>query len=153
MSPEGSLRINTPNVVGEEFEGEVVVVNLESGCYFSLMGSAKDIWKTLTQGSATPGSIIATLEETLDCSGADVANQVLPFLDELKKLELVVTTDSPGPTSCTVHEPQGDSLRPRFEAPQVETFNDLQDILLLDPIHDVDEAGWPMANPDNTMPH
>jgi len=152
MSLEGSLRINTPNVVGEEFEGEVVVVNLESGCYFSLMGSAKDIWKTLVQSSASPESIIVTLEENLDCSGIDVAAEVVPFLDELKKLELVVPTDSSGPTSSTLHEPQGDSIRPRFEAPRVEIFTDLQDILLLDPIHDVDEAGWPMANPDITIP-
>lgn len=151
MSPKSAFRINTPNVVGEEFEGEVVVVNLESGCYFSLMGSARDIWKTLAQGSASSESIIATLEETLDCSGTDVTAEVVPFLDELIKLELLVPTDESGPTSSTVHEPQGDSIRPRFEAPRVETFTDLQDILLLDPIHDVDEAGWPMVNPDDTM--
>jgi hypothetical protein len=152
MSAEGSLRINTPNVVGEEFEGEVVVVNLESGCYFSLMGSAKDIWKILVQGSASTESIITSLSDTLDCSGIDTAAVVVPFLNELKKLELVVPTDSSVPTSSTAPEPQGDFIRPRFEAPLVETFTDLQDILLLDPIHDVDEAGWPMVNPNDTMP-
>lgn len=151
MSAEGSLRINTPNVVGEEFEGEVVVVNLESGCYFSLMGSAKDIWKRLVQGSASTESIIASLSDTLDCSGIDTAAVVVPFLNELKKLELVVPADSSSPTSSTTHEPQGDSIRPRFEAPRVETFTDLQDILLLDPIHDVDESGWPMVNPNDTI--
>jgi hypothetical protein len=152
MYTEESLRINTPNVVGEEFEGEVVVVNLESGCYFSLMGSAKNIWKTLAQSSASLASIIVALEETLDCSGIDVAAEVVPFLDELKKLELVVPTVLSGTTSSTAPEPPGASIRPRFEAPRVEIFTDLQDILLLDPIHDVDEAGWPMANPDITNP-
>lgn len=39
-----------------------------------------------------------------------------------------------------------------YQPPQVEAFNDLQDILLLDPIHDVDEAGWPMAAPPTDVP-
>ncbi len=36
--------------------------------------------------------------------------------------------------------------RPAFEAPVLESYSDMQDLLLLDPIHDVDDAGWPVAN-------
>ena len=51
MASGSAIRINTPNVVGEEFDSEVVVVNLDSGYYFSILGSAKDIWRTLVNGS------------------------------------------------------------------------------------------------------
>jgi hypothetical protein len=27
-------------------------------------------------------------------------------------------------------------------------YSDMQELLLLDPIHDVDDAGWPKPNPD-----
>jgi hypothetical protein len=150
MSTERFLRINTPNVVGEEFESEVVVVNLESGCYFSLMGSAKDIWNTLTQGSASPESIIAALENRLDCTGHDVATIVTPFIAEMVSLELLVTGELGTGGDHLVPERPEDGERPLFEAPRVETFTDLQDILLLDPIHDVDESGWPMASANDT---
>ncbi len=33
----------------------------------------------------------------------------------------------------------------RFTEPTVHTYADMQDLLLLDPIHDVDETGWPNA--------
>lgn len=153
MPPHEALRINTPNVIGEEFEGEVVVVNLETGCYFSLMGSAKDVWKRLAQGSASPEAIVSALSNTLDCSGIDIAPVIFPFLDELKGLELVVAVEGVTsiPSISIPEQPDG-VTRPLFETPRIETFNDLQDILLLDPIHDVDEAGWPVADPTGSAP-
>jgi hypothetical protein len=38
--------------------------------------------------------------------------------------------------------------KPRFEPPILRTFEDMQDLLLLDPIHEVDEMGWPNAKKD-----
>jgi hypothetical protein len=31
----------------------------------------------------------------------------------------------------------------KFEAPVLQKYTDMQDLLLLDPIHDTDETGWP----------
>ena len=36
-----------------------------------------------------------------------------------------------------------DYLANGYQPPVLETYADLQDILLLDPVHDVDETGWP----------
>jgi hypothetical protein len=144
MASESAIRINTPNVVGEEFDGEVVVVNLDSGYYFSLLGSAKDIWMTLASGVAEPEEIIAMLKKNLDCTGVDVTNLVLPFLDEMLALEILVLDDAT-PSRDPVPLQNSDGVRRLFEPPRIETYSDLQDILLLDPIHDVDEAGWPKA--------
>ena len=36
-----------------------------------------------------------------------------------------------------------------FEAPKLSKYTDMEQLLLLDPVHDVDETGWPNA-PDNT---
>ena len=35
-----------------------------------------------------------------------------------------------------------------YTAPAVQKYDDLEDLLLLDPIHEVDEAGWPVARAD-----
>jgi len=144
MASNSAIRINTPNVVGEEFHSEVVVVNLDSGFYFSLLGSAKDIWRTLANGVTEPEEIIALLQKNLDCTGVDVSNLVLPFLGEMLALGIIVLDDAT-PSRDPVPFQNLDAVRRPFEPPCIETFSDLQDILLLDPIHEVDEAGWPKA--------
>lgn len=38
------LRINAPSVVGEVIDGEAVILNLETGKYYSARGSGSAIW-------------------------------------------------------------------------------------------------------------
>jgi hypothetical protein len=138
-----AFRINRPNVVGESFEGEVVIVNLDSGCYFSLLGSAITLWRQLESGTITIKSAEAILRQTYVCDGMDIAGQISTFLNKLIKEHLIVAEtlesdlDPPIPEQIIHKGP--------FEPPILESFTDLQDILLLDPIHDVDDAGWPVA--------
>jgi len=142
-NPIHAFRINRPNVVSECFESEVVIVNLDSGCYFSLLGSATTLWLQLERNPMTSKSAETVLRETYDCDGVDIAEEVNRFLDKLFKENLIVAEklesalDSPSPEQIPNKRP--------FEPPILETFTDLQDILLLDPIHDVDDAGWPVA--------
>lgn len=154
MTHASRIRINTPNVVGEEFEGEVVAVNLESGTYFSLLGSAADIWRLLSRAPATADEVVAGLHESLDCTGVDVAADVQRCLAELTGLDLITTEPDNIPAAAVESDDDEIDLTERrpYQPPQVEAFNDLQDILLLDPIHDVDEAGWPMAAPPTDAP-
>ncbi len=147
MTVSPPVRINTPNVVGEEFEGEVVAVNLESGTYFSLLGSAADIWRLLSRAPATADEVVAGLNQSLDCSGIDVAADVQQCLAELSGLDLITTEPDTAPGVGVEAVAIDLTERRPYQPPRVEAFNDLQDILLLDPIHDVDEAGWPMAAP------
>lgn len=141
------LRINQPNVVGEEFEGEVVAVHLVTGTYFSLPGSAGTIWQRLAAG-ATAGQVHQYVKEQFDCSSErSVDEAVSRFLDELRALDLI--TSDPWPAGMAPAPSATVNLTDRrpFQEPAIEAFDDLQDILLLDPIHDVDEAGWPTAAP------
>ena len=38
------LRVNRPTVISETIDGEAVVINLDSGHYYSLDGTAGEIW-------------------------------------------------------------------------------------------------------------
>jgi hypothetical protein len=46
----------------------------------------------------------------------------------------------PGPAAPDDPAP---AERATFIAPVLAVYTDMQDLLLLDPIHDVDEIGWP----------
>jgi len=55
--------------------------------------------------------------------------------------ELVVVADPAAPSSpLPPPTPTGEAFRP----PTVAVYSDMEDLLLLDPIHDVDETGWPV---------
>ncbi|MBX3014591.1 MAG: hypothetical protein KF832_23935 [Caldilineaceae bacterium] len=47
------------------------------------------------------------------------------------------------PLSTWVSRPRGQRPSHTFETPVLNEFTDMQERLLLDPIHEVDHAGWP----------
>ena len=139
------VRINAPNVVSEHFEREVVVVNLESGCYFSLLGSAPTIWHQLEAGATRIDDLLEEVSQGYDCTGFEERELTASFLKQLLDQALIVPTEL---TEQFIEESKPSlDTPPQFEPPVLEVFTDLQDILLLDPIHDVDDAGWPVAAP------
>lgn len=139
-----TFAVNYPNVVAEVFEGEVVVVDLESGQYFSLAGTGAAIWSEVI-GGRTIEQVAQAVVDTHDTGDVDVLAETIRFVAQLLEQNLVV----PGPAAADAGERTVVlEARPAFVAPALQIYNDLQDILLLDPIHEVDQAGWPVAPGD-----
>ena len=44
---EGGLRVNSPHVIHETIDGEVIVINLASGNYYSVKGAGADVWDVI----------------------------------------------------------------------------------------------------------
>lgn len=65
-----------------EIDGEIVVMNLESGEFFSLTGTAREIWLRL-DGTRDRAGLIAALAADYDSVAAAVAADVDAFLAEL----------------------------------------------------------------------
>jgi hypothetical protein len=64
-----------------------------------------------------------------------------PFLQDLEKEQLIApveTRKKRDPLALA-----GDPTGVPFVAPSLQAFNDLEGLLLLDPIHEVDDEGWP----------
>jgi hypothetical protein len=141
MTRHPHYRINEPNVVAENFGDEIVAVNLDTGVYYSMHGSAATIWKLLQEGQAVD-HIAAALAAAHDAAAATIAADVDAFLDRLVDEKLVVGTAAAG-VAPAPSLPTGE--RRPYAAPAIDVHSDMQDILLLDPVHDVDEAGWPLA--------
>ena len=76
--------------------------------------------------------------------GADpelVGDAVARLVDELITEGIVVQADEPGQPVLAAIESNGDS-RP-YQEPKLGKYTDMQELLLLDPVHEVDEVGWP----------
>ncbi len=138
-------KVNRPDVVCEVFEDEVVVVNLSSGTYYSLAGTAAEIWNYLEKGFGQD-AIVNSLADAHRRSAAEIQSDFHPFLAQLIEQKLLVP-DLAGINSSPIPADSSRMSNAPYAPPALETYTDMQELLLLDPIHDVDETGWPAARP------
>jgi hypothetical protein len=150
MTSSIRFRINSPKVVNKTIDGEVVIINLDKGNYYSLDKVGTDIWSFIER-SASVSEVIEAITQRYNASGVEIENTVVQLIGELQQEELIV------PNQAQVNESvkEIDTLENRpeieklsFEAPMLQKYADMQDLLLLDPIHEVDETGWPSKKAD-----
>ena len=143
------FRVNTPTVTHETIDNEAVIINLDSGNYYSLMEVGSFIWGLVEKG-ASASEVQHLVQQTYDGEAQDIDRGVQELLAQLQQENLIVPVDEAGedfdltqPVSASNgHE------KPSFIAPMLHKYSDMQELLLLDPIHDVDDAGWPKPVPD-----
>ena len=141
------FRINAPRVVHQTVDGETIVIDFESGTYYSINKVGAIIWDHVAKGS-TINEIVQVLGRQYRGVLPDIENAVANFLAEIQRESLISPIDIEGqPQSTyltsnpTIEHTATDSV---FELPVLCKYTDMQDLLLLDPIHDVDERGWPI---------
>lgn len=128
------MRVNTPQISHQTIDGEVVIINLDNGCYYSLLDLSAALWQFVAAGR-TSDEIAAAVAAAYP-EPADAAAQALAFVEQLRAEGLVVDG---GPAASGPVPP----LPASWAAPLLEKFTDMQELLMLDPIHEVDAVGWP----------
>jgi hypothetical protein len=131
-----SYRLNSPSVIHETIDDEVVIINLDKGHYYSLDGCGARIWKGLV-GGASASAIASGLEG----ASAEIEAGVLALAAELESEGLIVPGESDGGGAAL----DGPALP--FKAVTLQRYSDMEELLLLDPIHEVDQQGWPHPDP------
>jgi len=137
--------VNSPQVISETVGGEAIIVNLASGHYFSLQGTAVEVWDGVERGEGSE-AIVHQLEQRYEATGDDdIDASVKKLLDDFVAAELLVADGNEA--DCAPLSPsRAGGERARFVPPTFTTFTDMQDIILLDPVHEVDTQGWPHAS-------
>jgi hypothetical protein len=133
-----AFRINEPKVVSETLDGEAILIDLETGNYYSMNASGSMVWDLLLLGQP----VHAIVESASQRYGADTATAgplIDAFVDQLLASGLIVAN------GIAAAEPPAawTGLPEAFVAPAMERYDDMQEMLLADPIHDVAQAGWP----------
>jgi hypothetical protein len=145
MSPTPSFSVNADRVVHETIDGETIIIQLETGTYYSLAGLGAEIWAMLAAGSSTD-EVVEDLLQRYEGSREGLAAALSELVVELRREELL--DDNPAGAARearTNGSAMSDSQATRepFESPALKKYTDMQYFLLLDPIHEVDGAGWP----------
>lgn len=133
-----NYQIEPNQVMHENIDGEVIVIHVETGNYHSLRFVATDIW-LMIDANYTTEQIIQTLSNIYPEHTNTIPSDVVSFLESLATEDLIQTTN-PTTTASTINTTKQTN---GYVQPEVETYTDLQGLLLVDPIHDVTEDGWP----------
>lgn len=142
------LKINSPKVVHEIIDGEVVIVHLVKGHYYSLVKTGADIWSGIERGISRE-LILEEMVSRYDGDPADIANAVNNMIEQLQEEELIAVaqTEESATAAAGATEAKANPEKLSFEPPKLDKYTDMEDLLLLDPIHEVDETGWPNVKP------
>ncbi|HEY8600245.1 MAG TPA: PqqD family protein [Thermomicrobiales bacterium] len=132
-----------PQIIHELIDGEVVLINLDSGSYYSLDGVSATIWSGLVAGYS--GNTLCQYVGAHHAGDqATIANDTERFLGELAAEALIIATDN----VAAEHALPEITAAPRpYSPPTLGKYTDMQELITLDPIHEVDETGWPTRQP------
>lgn len=139
MSEQTTYRVNDQKVINETLDGETIIINLENGNYYSMNPSGSVVWELIVKNSSKD-QIISEFLQRYETTKEDLEKPITDLLQLLVNEDLIVKTDLPA-----VHtEPSSaPTEKESFLVPLIEKYEDMQEMLLADPIHDVDAIGWP----------
>jgi hypothetical protein len=139
--------LNQPPVVGEVIDGEVMVINLDTGVYYSVTGAGAAVWPMLV-GGATLREISDRVARHYGADAESVDRDVQSFVARLAdEAILCPLQDDVAASSFDPVEEWSAVAYPGFG---FERYDDMQALLLIDPVHEVGDFGWPSRSADDS---
>ena len=128
---KNSIRTDASASSFEDFVDEIVIIHNTSGVFYSLRGRAMSIWRACVSGVDN-----ALIEERIAETDAGEQATIHAMMAEFTGKGLLVQTDEVDNAGAI--EDWSDVGPAKFER-----NDDFDDLIKLDPIHDVDDRGWP----------
>jgi len=129
--------LNEAKMFADITDGIAIVINSETGIYYGMNGLGTSVFQNIIDGVSTEN--IASALKSVAGAPADVEARLNAFVDALKEKELIVDGADNG-NAANIDEEA--ATADAFEM-SVKEYNDAQEMLLADPIHEVkEETGW-----------
>lgn len=143
LSLETRLRINEPEVTATVIDGEAMMINLNSGVYYSTDEAGARIWELAASG-ATLGDIanVITTEYAIPQSQAN--EDVLNLVNQLVEEKLLIPHNyDPVPLP-----PKSEPAQQPYRTPQLEIYREMGHLLALDPpMPGLENISWDEQRP------
>jgi len=127
---------NTSRFPHETIDGETVLIDATKGHLFLFAGTGPRLWQRFIAGATIDGVVA----ESIARYGESAEAPTREFLTQLVEAELI----RPGASTPTAGPEISVDWPDTFEAPVIERYDEISDIISMDPIHEVDpDKGWP----------
>lgn len=138
-----TYRADASRVVSEMLDGEAIIIDFKDGFYYSLNNTGSVLWVGI-QNSYTREQLLKHFKDRYDASSETIEKSLDAILEQLKGLSLI--SEVPVESAPEVEPYTGE--REKFFMPALQQFQDMQEMLLADPVHDIDiQTGWPTLKP------
>ena len=151
-------RLRGAPIIHDTIDNETIAINQLTGAYYSIDGPGALVWQLLRDG-ATPTELVERLSGSFDSDRATIEAAVTAFIDELTTEELIVGEaaahdghDDGAARDSSLPSRSPLAQLPTFTGLRLQRYNDLEVMLLADPIHEVDDTGWPMPLTEDRTP-
>lgn len=127
--------LNEEKMFADVTDGIAIIINSETGLYYGLNGLGTVIYENMIKGASTEDILTA-----LNSIGAtDADSNLKTFIDDMVAKEILIEA----PTSSASVSIDAEIAKEDDFVPTVAEYNDAQELLLADPIHEVkEETGW-----------
>ncbi len=126
---------NEGTMFADVADGVAIVINSTTGIYYGFNEFGTDVFEQLRVGASFEGLVEAMKE--LPGAPADIEEKLAAFVKELEAKEIFTAGEGDGAAVTLNAAAVGN-----FEL-SVQEYNDAQEMLLADPIHEVKEdTGW-----------
>jgi hypothetical protein len=144
MNPETRFEVNDELVAAEVMDGEVVIINLSTGSYYTSNDVTGTLWPLIERRSPV-AALIERLCARYDVAPARAAADVERLLQHLEAEQIIRPAAAPASDSLPA---EGTPVeRQPYRAPEVEVFRDMAQLLALDPpMPDVGDIPWRRAD-------
>ena len=130
LTPTQRLQPRSADIASKVIDGEAIIINLANGVYYSLDKTGGLAWEQITAMRAV-ADIVAAITACYDVPHVRAQADIERLLDELLREELIAPLDdTPAPT---VDAPRTAGPRLEYEAPTLNVYRDMGDLLALDP--------------------
>ena len=132
--------LNLPRMFFDVSENHAIIIDSGTGSYYLLNVLASKVFLYLTRG-ASPDELTATLSRVSGCP-EDIRKRIENFCEQLVSEDILHTDQS---EEFSGETDAGDFWFSEGTDLRMDKFDDMADLIVADPIHDVDAAyGWPV---------
>lgn len=137
-------RLNEEKVFFDIADGQAVVINFTTGMYYGTDALGSAVLEQLI-GGVSETAIAEAVSKAAGCP-SDFAAKLDAFIKKLVEKEILTAADGEESNSAAFDDAV---FAEGFEL-SVDEFSEVQDLLLADPVHDVDVSeGWPILKDEN----
>lgn len=129
--------LNDEKMFADVTDGIAIIINSETGIYYGLNSLGTSVYENLVNGASVEE--ILTALKSIAGAPADIESRLNSFISKMIEFELIVEGSE---SSASVEIDSAIASEEDFTL-DVSEYNDAQELLLADPIHEVkEETGW-----------
>ena len=135
MPLDQAYRFKNPPCIHEVVEDEVIIINMEKGHYYNIKGTAKKVFVDLING-VKPHELCK-----FNQWDKKIEEKLGQFIKTLMQENIIEVSQKNKGTHANI---SSIAILNLDEDMMLHTYTDMEEILGLDPIHEVDhQEGWP----------